>query len=68
MVRNRNLEGTDGTQGKIFMGRLKPWEVVPGYLVKHLFYENLRTLLDKAVADAVKDVPAQDRRIGLGDL
>lgn len=25
------------------MGRLKPWEVVPGHLVKHLFSENLKT-------------------------
>lgn len=31
------------------MGRLKCWEVVPGHLVKHLFCENLKTLLDKAV-------------------
>lgn len=50
------------------MRRLKPWAVVPGHLVKQLFCENLKTLLDKAVADAVKDVPAKDRRIGLGDL
>lgn len=44
------------------MGRLEPWEVVPRHLAKHLFCENLEILLGKAVA--VKDVPAQDRRIG----
>lgn len=42
--------------------------MVPERLVKHLFCENLKTLLDKAVADAVKDVPAQDRMIGLDHL
>lgn len=34
--------------------------------MKSLFCESLKILLNKAVADdAVKDVPAQDRRIGL---